>query len=164
MPAGVTAKWSANGVSATGAAMVSSTLTLSSTTAAGIGSTTLKIAAVGDGLAAQTLESLQVTAAPAISVALTPAAVAMTSTGTSQVVVTTTLIGGVTPAANLAGVGFSATGLPVGIVATWGKASQSVVGTLQATLTLTGNQEGGCREVDADGFGRGYGCCNEVGL
>lgn len=136
MPVGVTASWSPATFSSTGAKSTVSTLTLSAAATATVTSGTLQISASGDGLKAQTTSAVQVLIAPAVSLALSPATLAMSSTGTQHLVATITPIGTAKPATSST---FQVTGLPTGVTGSWSTPALTASGTLQATLTLTGS-------------------------
>jgi pseudomonalisin len=69
LPSGVTATWSSNGFSPSGASSTASTLTLKAATAAALSSTTLTISASGDALQSKVPCTVQVTKAPSVTVA-----------------------------------------------------------------------------------------------
>ena len=137
MPTGVTAAWSPASFTASGVSSITSTLTLKATADAALNSGNLKITATGDGLTASATAIVQVAAAPAISIALSPASISMSSMATQSLTATVTPVGGVSLSANAAS--FKVTGLPSGITGSWGAASLTASGTLQAKLTLTGS-------------------------
>lgn len=137
LPAGVTATLTSGTFTRTVAGSTTSTLTLKATTGAAVASTIFRIAATGEGVTAQASDTVQVTAAPAITVALSPAQISMKSTATQVVTVTATRIGGASLAANAAS--FKVTDLPGGVSGAWGPASVTASGALQAQLTLTGS-------------------------
>jgi pseudomonalisin len=139
LPAGVTATWTNGSYTSTVAGSTTSTLTLKSTTAAAVATTALKITATGDGVTGQASESLQVTPAPAITVALSPATINMKSTASQAITLTVNPIGGVKPDASSTGSSFQVTGLPAGFTAAWGTPALTVAGAMQVTLTLTGS-------------------------
>jgi hypothetical protein len=101
--------------------------------------TALKITATGDGVTGQAGETLQVTHAPAITMALSAAAINMKSTASQAVTVTVTPIGGVQPDTSANGSSFQVTGLPTGFTATWGTPTLNAAGAMQVTLTLVGS-------------------------
>jgi hypothetical protein len=137
LPAGVTATWTGGSFIRTSAGSTASTLTLKATTGAAVSGTVFRITATGDGVTAQASDTVQVTAAPAITVALSPAQISMKSNATQVVTVTAAPVGGASLAANAAA--FKVTGLPGGVVGAWGPASVTASGALQVQLTLTGN-------------------------
>ena len=139
LPTGVTAVWTNGSYASTVAGSTTSTLTLKATTAAAVATTALKITATGDGINGQASESLQVTHAPAISVALSPATINMKSTASQAVTVTVAPIGGVQPNSSATGSSFQVTGLPTGFTSTWGKPTLTSAGTMQVALTLVGS-------------------------
>ena len=140
VPANVTAVWSASTWNATGAGSFSSAVTLTAGATAALNTSILKIAASGDGLQTQTTTSLQVVVPASISLAVSSSTLSMKSTGATQTVLTVTPIGGVKPAANLAGVTFQIYSLPGGVTAAWSKITTSATGALQSTLTLSGSK------------------------
>ena len=137
MPTGVTATWSPSSFTASGASSTTSTLTLKATADAALNSGSLKITATGDGLTASTTATVQVAAAPGITIALSPASISMPSMATQSLTVTATPVGGASLAANATS--FKVTGLPAGITGSWGSASQTAAGAVQAKLTLAGS-------------------------
>jgi hypothetical protein len=137
LPVGVTATWTGGSFTRTTAGSTASTLTLKATTGAAVASTVFRITATGDGVTAQAADTVQVAAAPAITVALSPTQISMKSNATQVVTVTATPIGGASLAATAAA--FKVTGLPGGVVSAWGSVSVTSSGALQAQLTLTGS-------------------------
>jgi pseudomonalisin len=138
LPTGVTATWTTGSYTSTADGSTTSTLTLKPTTAAALATTSLKVTATGDGLTASTSASIQVTAAPAITATLAPATISMLSMATTSMTVTVAPVGGVSLASSASTATFKMTGLPAGIAGTWGAASLTAAGALQAKLTLTG--------------------------
>lgn len=131
MPAGVTATWSAVTLPMTGGTGTS-TLTLSATSAAAVGTYSLTVKAVGDGLTVSKVITLQVQQAPAVH--LTAGATALTLSRTAAVgnTVTTTSVGGLNTT-----VALSVSGLPTGVTATFSKASIAAPGSGSATVNFT---------------------------
>ena len=138
LPAGVSATWTNGSYSPTSDGTTTSTLTLKPSTAAALATTSLKITATGDGLTASTTASVQVTAAPAITATLAPATISMQSMATTSMTVTVNPAGGVSLASSASTAAFKVTGLPAGITGSWGAATVTSAGALQAKLTLTG--------------------------
>ena len=139
LPAGVTATWTNGSYTSTVAGSTTSTLTLKSTTAAAVATTALKITATGDGVTGQASETLQVTPAPAITVALSPATINMKSTASQVITLTVNPIGGVKPDTSSTGSSFQITGLPAGFTASFGTPSLTAAGAMQVALTLAGS-------------------------
>lgn len=141
LPSGVTAAWSANPMtppSATSSTI--ETLTLTAASSAKIATSTITITAAGDGLVATKQITLQVTQAPGIILAASPASISMQSLSTAQVTVTATPVGGLTAAGKAAGSSMSvASGLPKGLSASWSAPVLNASGTVSWTLTLTGS-------------------------
>jgi pseudomonalisin len=138
LPTGVSATWTTGSYTSSADGSTTSTLTLKPTTAAALATTSLKITATGDGLTASTTASVQVTAAPAIAATLAPATISMLSMATTSMTVTVAPVGGVSLASSASTATFKVTGLPAGITGTWGAATLTSAGALQAKLTLTG--------------------------
>jgi hypothetical protein len=136
LPSGVAATWTGGSYTSSVDGSTVSTLTLKPTTAAGLVSTSFKIIATGDGLTATVTATVQVTAAPAISIALSPATISMSSMSTQSLTATVSSVGGVSLPSSAA---FKVTGLPAGITGNWGVANLTATGALQAKLTLTGS-------------------------
>ncbi len=141
LPAGVTAKWSAN--PATPPASVSTnneTLTLTATRTALPSLATVVVTVAGDGVSASKSVTLQVQPALGVALAVSPQVLAMGSLSTAMVTVTATPIGG---AVLVTSAGWStisiASGLPKGITAAWGAPGVTSAGALFRTLTLTGS-------------------------
>jgi len=139
LPSGVAAAFSSGSYTSSVDGSTVSTLTLKPSTAAALAATSIKITATGDGQTASTTVAVQVTAAPAIKVALSPASLSMMSMATQAITVTASPVGGVSLASSAARATFKVTGLPAGITGTWGAASLTTAGALQAKLTLTGS-------------------------
>ncbi|MFC5860930.1 protease pro-enzyme activation domain-containing protein [Acidicapsa dinghuensis] len=139
LPTGVTASWTNGSFSPSGDGSVASTLTLRSSTTAAVSASRLEIVATGDGLTAQAPLSLQVTAAPAVTLALSPASMSMQSMSSATVTATVTPVGGVSFASSASSAIFTVTGLPGGITGSWSTPTLTAAGALQAKLTLTGS-------------------------
>ena len=141
LPAGVTAKWSAN--PATPPASVSTnneTLTLTASSTAPPSLATVVVTVVGDGISASKSMTLQVQPAQGVVFAVSPQTLSMTSVSTATVTVTATPFGGAVLVANAGSSTLSiASGLPKGITATWGAPGLTSAGTLFRALTLTGS-------------------------
>jgi pseudomonalisin len=138
MPTGVTATVSPASYSAAGSNSTTATLTLKATTAAALSSSTLTIKATGDGLTAQTTTSVQVMAAPAVTIAASSASINMQSMATQAFTATVVPAGGVSLASSAPSAVFHVTGLPAGITGSWSAATLTSAGSLQSQLTLTG--------------------------
>jgi pseudomonalisin len=138
LPSGVTASWSPASYTATASGAHTTTLTLTASTTAAAATSTVEILASGDGVSGQSAVSLQVTPAPAISVAPSATQLSMTSMGTASLTVTVSPVGGVSLASSASAAAFKITGLPAGITAAWGTPAVTAAGALQAKLTLTG--------------------------
>ena len=141
LPSGVTAAWSANPMTApSGASSITETLALTASATAKVASSPITITAAGDGLVASKQITLQVTQAPGITLASSPASVSMQSLATAQVTVTAIPIGGFTAASGAAGATIgAASGLPKGLTASWSAPHLSALGVVSWTLTLTGS-------------------------
>jgi pseudomonalisin len=141
LPAGVTAKWSAN--PATPPASVSTnyeTLTLTASPAAPTSSATVVVTVAGDGVSANKSIALKVQPALGVVLAVSPQTLSMPSLSSATVTVTAAPLGGAVLVSNA---GWStitiASGLPKGITASWGRPGVTSTGTLFRTLTLTGS-------------------------
>jgi hypothetical protein len=137
LPAGVSAKWSANPATPSASASTNSavlTLTAASTTA--VGSAAVMVTVAGDGLVASKNVTMQVQAAPGILLNVSPQTLSVLSISANTVTVTATPVGG----AVLAGASISIpAGLPKGFAAAWSVPSVSSAGALVWKLTLTGS-------------------------
>ena len=134
LPNGVTASWSTNGITlANGSG--SSTLTLTAAPAATTSSTTVTVTASGDGVTATKTVALQVQQAPGMTVGLSTTALSMIHSGTGQVTLIVTPVGGL----KLTGVGFAVSGLPAGVSPSFGQGSLSSAGVFSATMTVAGS-------------------------
>jgi subtilase family serine protease len=142
LPAGVTASWSPATFPSASAGAHTSTLTLKaasnavSTTAATV---SLVLMASGDSVTGQSAITLKVSPAPAVTLALSPVQISMSSTATQKITVTTTPVGGISLASSAGAAAFQITGLPAGVTASWGSPVVTAAGTMQATLTLSGS-------------------------
>ena len=141
LPAGVTAKWSANPTTPSASISTNSEiLTLTATSTAVAASATAVVTVAGDGLAASKYVALRVQAAPGVLLQVSPQAVSVSSLATATVTVAATPVGGVALATNGAGATMTiASGLPKGFTASWGAASVTSAGVLLRTLTLKGS-------------------------
>lgn len=139
LPTGVTTTWSNGAFTSTSAGSSVSMLTIKVAANAAVATTALHITATGDGVSAQITVSLQVTAAPAVTVTLSPASISMQSMSSTAVTATVSPVGGVSFASSASGAVFTATGLPGGITGSWGAVTLTAAGTLQAKLTLIGS-------------------------
>jgi hypothetical protein len=141
LPAGVTAKWSANPQTPSGSASTNSeTLTLMASSTAAAGAATVVVTAAGDGLTASKSVTLQVQAAPGILLTVSPQTITLASASMETAMVTATPVGGVIVATGATGSTISITsGLPKGFTASWKTPSVTSTGSVAWTLTLTGS-------------------------
>ena len=141
LPAGVTAKWSANPQTASGSASTNSeTLTLMASSTAAAGEATVVATASGDGLTASKSVTLQVQAGPGILLTVSPQTITLASASTETATVTLTPVGGVIVATGATGSTIGITsGLPKGFTASWKTPSVTSAGSVAWTLTLTGS-------------------------
>jgi pseudomonalisin len=140
LPAGVTAKWSAN--PQTPPASVSTnreTLTLAASTSAPVGPVTLVVTAAGDGLSQRTSLTLQVKPAAGAVLTISPPAISMPSTLHGIATVTFTPVGGVAAASGGMGSAVAISGLPKGITPSWSARSVNSTGAVVWKLRLTGS-------------------------
>ena len=141
LPAGVTAKWSAN--PATPPASVSTnnqTLTLTASPTATPSTATVVVTVAGDGVSASKSMTLQVQPALSVALAVSPQTLSMGSLSTATVTVTAAPLAGVVLVVNSGWSSLSiVSGLPKGITATWGAPGLTSTGILFRTLTLTGS-------------------------
>jgi hypothetical protein len=141
LPAGVTAKWSAN--PATPPASVSTnneTLALTASATAPPSVATVVVTVAGNGVSASKNVALQVQPALGVVLAVSPQALSMGSLSTATVTVTAAPFGGAVLVANAGSSTISvASGLPKGITASWGTPGMTSAGALFRTLTLTGS-------------------------
>jgi hypothetical protein len=134
LPSGVTASWSANGISLTNGSG-SSTLTLTAAGSATVSSTPVTVTATGDGVTTTKVVTVQVQPAAGLTVGLGATSLSMTHSGTGQMIVSVTPVGGL----KLTGASFSIGGLPAGVTASFGLGSISSTGVFSAPITLTGS-------------------------
>ncbi len=141
LPAGVTAKWSANPQTPpAGVSTNNETLTLTASSAAAAGPATVVVMVSGDGLTASKSVTLQVQTAPGVVLTVSAPAIKLASASTATVTVTATPVGGVVVAAGAAGSTISiAAGLPKGFTASWKTPVVTSAGAAVWTLTLTGS-------------------------
>ena len=141
LPAGVTAKWSANPQTPSASVSTSSeTLTLVASSTAVTGSATVVVTASGDGLSASKSLTLQVQAAPGILLGLSPQTITVASASSATATVTVTPVGGVVVATGATGSTIGVTsGLPKGFTASWKTPIVTSTGAVAWTLTLTGS-------------------------
>jgi pseudomonalisin len=137
LPAGVTAKWSAN--PQTPPASVSSnseTLTLTASAGAPVSSVAFVVTAAGDGLSASKSSTLQVQ--PAVGAVLTvlPQAISMPSGSAVVTTVAFTPVDGAVVATAGKGSSISMSGLPKGVTASWSSAGVNSTGAVVWKLTL----------------------------
>ncbi len=141
LPAGVTAKWSAN--PATPPASVSTnneTLTLTASSTAPPSLATVVVTVAGDGVSASKSITPNVQSALGVALAVSPQTLWMTSLSTATVTVTATPWGGAVLVTNAGWSTLSiASGLPKGITAAWGAPGVTSAGILFRVLTLTGS-------------------------
>jgi len=141
LPAGVTAKWSAN--PQTPAASVSTnseTLTLTASATATVSSAALLVTAAGDGLSQSRSLTLQVQPAAGVALTVSPQAISMSSASAVTATVTLTPVGGAVAASGGMGSSISIlSGLPKGITASWSSPGVSSTGAVVYKLTLTGS-------------------------
>jgi pseudomonalisin len=141
LPAGVSAKWSANPATPTGSVSTNGeTLTLTAASTATVGSATVVVTAAGDGLVASKSVTMQVQTAPGILLNLSPQTLSVLSVSANTVTVTATPVGGATLATGATGSSISiAAGLPKGFTAAWSAPSFTPAGAVSWKLTLTGS-------------------------
>jgi hypothetical protein len=137
LPAGVTAKWSAN--PQTPPASVSSnseTLTLTASAGAPVSSVAFVVTAAGDGLSASKSSTLQVQPAVGALLTVSPQAISMPSGSVVVTTVTLTPVGGALVATGGKGASISMSGLPKGVTASWSSAGVNSTGAVAWRLTL----------------------------
>jgi hypothetical protein len=141
LPAGVTAKWSANPQTPTaGVSTNNETFTLTASATAAPSSATVMVTAAGDGLSVSKPLTLQVQQAAGVVLTVAPQAISMASTATATATITMTPVGGLVAASGGAGSTISiASGLPKGLVASWSAPGLTSTGAVGWKLTLTGN-------------------------
>jgi pseudomonalisin len=140
LPAGVSAKWSANPATPSASASTNSeVLTLTAASTAAVGSATVVVTVSGDGLVASKSVALQVQAAPGILLNVSPQTLSALRISVNTVTVTATPVGGAV-LAGVTGSGISITaGLPKGFTSAWSAPSVASAGALVWKLTLTGS-------------------------
>jgi len=132
LPSGVTASWSGNPVTLNGESG-SSTLTLTASFAAYVGSATIMVTARGDGVTASKQIAVQVTQAPALTVGT-----ASTSLFAVQGKTSTNLVSLTGNATYAGAVTLSVSGLPSGVTASWSRNPVTLSAESgSSTLTLT---------------------------
>jgi uncharacterized membrane protein len=134
LPTGVTASWSANGMTLV-SGIASSTLTLTAASNATVSSTSITVTASGDGVTATKSVTLQVQQAQGLTMGLSATTMSMTHTSSGQMTVSVTPVGGL----KLTGVGIAISGLPAGVTPSLGQGSLSSAGVFTAPMTLTGS-------------------------
>lgn len=141
LPPGVTAAWSTNPITpAPSAAKATSTLSLTASSAAAVGSATIAVSATGDGLVAIQDVTLQVQQAAGVTLTTSPTSVSVQSLAGATLTVVATPFGGAAVPGGTAGSSISITsGLPTGFAAAWSAPSVSASGAVSWTLTLTGS-------------------------
>jgi pseudomonalisin len=141
LPAGVSAKWSANPATPTGSVSTNGeTLTLTAASTATVGSATVVVTSAGDGLLASKSVTMQVQTAPGILLNLSPQTLSVLSVSANTVTVTATPVGGATLATGATGSNISiAAGLPKGFTAAWSAPIVTPAGAVSWKLTLTGS-------------------------
>jgi uncharacterized membrane protein len=113
----------------------SSTLTLTAASAATVSSTAVTVTATGDGVTATKTLTVLVQQAPGLTMGLGATSLSMTHSGSSQITVSVTPVGGL----KLTGVNLAVSGLPAGVTASFGQGSLSSAGTFSAAMTLKGS-------------------------
>jgi subtilase family serine protease len=141
LPAGVTAKWSANPAAPPASVSTNNeTLTLTASPTAPPSSATVVITVAGDGVSANKSIALKVQSALGVALAVSPQTLSMASLSSATVTVTAAPVGGAVLVINAGWSSISiASGLPKGITASWGAPGVTSTGTLFRTLTLTGS-------------------------
>jgi subtilase family serine protease len=141
LPAGVTAKWSANPATPpAGVSTNNETLTLTASPTAPPSLATVVITVSGDGISASKSTILQVQPAMGVVLAVSPQTLSMGSLSIATITVTATPFGGAALATNGGSSPISiASGLPKGITAAWSTAGVTSSGAVFRTLTLTGS-------------------------
>jgi pseudomonalisin len=134
LPSGVTASWSANGITLVNGSG-SLTLTLTAAAAATVSSTPVTVTASGDGVTANKTVTVQVQQAEGLTMGLSATSLSMTHSAIGQITVSVTPVGGL----KLTGAGIAVSGLPAGVTATFGQGSISSSGVFSAPMTLTGS-------------------------
>jgi len=141
LPAGVTAKWSANPQTPpAGSSSNNETLTLTASATAAVASATVSVTVAGDGLSVSEPLKLQVQAAPGVVMTVSPGTISLASTSTATATVTLTPVGGLVAAGGAAGSTMSiVSGLPKNITASWSAPVLTSTGAIVWKLTLTGS-------------------------
>lgn len=137
MPLGMSAAWSTNSFAKSGSTTTQAVLTLKASVGEALSTSTLRITATGDGISAAASVAAQVTAAPAVSAAVSPAQITIQPNATQKINVTLTPIGGVKLAANASDFSFTVQGLPAGVTASWGAPTINAAGAAVVPLSLT---------------------------
>jgi hypothetical protein len=141
LPAGVTAKWSAN--PQTPPASVSTngeTLTLTASASAPVSTVALMVTAAGDGLSESKSLTLQVQPVVGAVLTVSPLAIFMPPAATVTATILFTPVGGAVAAAGGKGSTISIlSGLPKGMTASWSLPGVSSAGAVVWKLTLTGS-------------------------
>jgi len=133
LPTGVAAAWSSNPVTLN-LENGSSTLTLTASSAAPVGTTTITVTAIGDGLSVIKQIAVQVTQPPGVQLTLGVNTLSMVHTSSGATTVTVTPLGGLSAA-----IALKVSGLPSGVSATLSKSSFVAPGSGSATLTFIGS-------------------------
>lgn len=142
LPAGVTAKWSANPQTPPASVSTNSeTLTLTASASAPVSSVAVVVTATGDGLSGSKSFALQVQPVVGAVLTVSPQAIAMPSSSTATATITLTPVGGAVVATGGKGSSISMSGLPKGITASWSAPSVSSAGAVVWKLTLTGSAQ-----------------------
>jgi uncharacterized membrane protein len=126
LPTGVTASFSPSSIGTT------STLTLTASTTAALGSATVTVTATSGTISAQATIALTVTAAPGFSLASSPASVTVAAGSTGTTTITISAVGGFSSS-----VALSASGLPSGVTASFSPANATSTSTLTLTASKT---------------------------
>jgi PKD repeat protein len=133
LPSGVTAAWSINPVTLSGE-NGSSTLKLTASSAAKVGTATITVTASGDGLTASKQITVQVAQAPGVQLTLGARTLSMVHSSAGGITATVTPLGGLSAAMAL-----TASGVPSGVAAAFSKTSFAAPGSGSAMLTFTGS-------------------------
>jgi pseudomonalisin len=140
LPAGVTAKWSANPQTPPASVSTNSeTLTLTASATSLVRPVALVVTAAGDGLGASNGLTLLVQPAAGAVLAVSPSAISMPSASSAIVTVTLTPVGGAVVATGGKGSSISMSGLPKGMTASWSAPGMSSSGAVLWKLTLIGS-------------------------
>src|SRR6266849_9675607 len=132
LPAGVTASFSPSSIAAPGSGNSTLTFTASSTVTTGTSNVT--VTASGGGVTHTTTVALTISpaAAPNFTVTASPSSLPVTQGGSGNTTISTSVSGGFNSAVSL-----SASGLPVGVTASFSPASIAAPGSGSSTLTFT---------------------------